>query len=332
MSSAINSISPLRPIQAWQSPGPNQEMAPAKGDVLRMTVSQHPEGGLLAVSEHGPMMMVPAGTVTVGDVLLLRVLATHPKLELQMLERRPSDNGAGDQIGKASRSEETAALRTDQAWLQQRFHGPGMNALPATLAAQWRSRVLAEVLQANQREASQTVAIAHALETVPMAIHSAAFHLLGWNSQTLLLRLLSPQTTHGTHTPHDEDASSEESQSARHDDPDAPLRLGITFSLDGERVQILLQWQHGLLLHLSAEQPKTLQALRSLLPSIAGALAAVPLPLRHCQLSQKMPESAAAALTFQMPFLVHSSSAALFRAAAEVVGVLQKSASGRTDL
>lgn len=330
MSTAVPAIAALRPILAWQAPVGAPPTATV-GELLRMIVAAGPQGELQARNEQGLLLNVPPGAAAAGDVLLLRVLATQPKLELQMLERRSAD-AAGANVPAAAGQEDTAALRPDQAWLQQRFNGARQmsgSALPASLAAQWRGRVLAEVLRSNLPEQPGPQAAAAPAEG---AARLEPFHLQGWNGQALLLRLLSPQMAGWPSLEREDEAlqqqpphrHAESEQHAGSDEPGEGLRLGLILSLNGDWVQVVMQWQQGLLLHFSADKPETLQALRALMPRIAAALAAVPLPLRHCQLSSKPPAAPPLPQGQQSQGLAHTSSGALFRAGAEIASVLQQ--------
>ncbi|QPF74182.1 hypothetical protein G8A07_15505 [Roseateles sp. DAIF2] len=325
MSSPIQAIVPLRPVmhagqgQSGASSGPAVQV----GDTLRLTVAAGAQGQLQALNEQGVLLAnIAPGSAQVGDVLLLRVLATQPRLELQMLERQPTQAGTAGQPASAA-LEESGALRTDQAWLlAQRLHSaratvaPEMTA-PASLALQWRGRLLAEAAQGPSAAPEQA---------------TASLHLPGWNGHNLQLRLLTPPTAAWLPHPDEPAARDEESSGGRqppHPEPEDQqqgegLRLGLILSLGGEWVQVVLQWQQGLLLHFSAEKAETLQALRGLMPRISAALAAVPLPLRHCQLSSRPPAVPPLPRERLSQGLAHGSSGALFRAAAEVAGVLQR--------
>lgn len=334
MSTAVPAIAALRPILAWQAPVGAPPSATV-GELLRLTVAAGPQGELQARNAQGLLLNVPPGAAAAGDVLLLRVLATQPKLELQMLERRGAEAAAAAaEPATAGGQEDTAALRTDQAWLQQRFNGAGLasgGGLPASLAAQWRGRVLAEVLRAKLPELPGPPAAAASAER---AAGQEPFHLQGWNGQALLLRVLSPQMAVWPLLER-EDEAQQAPQQQHHAEPGAEqqagpeepgegLRLGLILSLNGDWVQVVMQWQQGLLLHFSADKPETLQALRALMPRIAAALAAVPLPLRHCQLSSKPPAVPPLPQGQQSHGLAHTSSGALFRAGAEIASVLQQ--------
>lgn len=341
MAQTVPIIAALRPVQAWQAqqPGLPVPTLPQVGELLRLTVTSGSQGQLLAGNAQGVLMGLSPGTAAVGDELLMRVLATQPRLELQMVERR---GGTVPQASSSALPEDTAALRTDQAWMQQRFQGARAalaQGLPATVAAQWRGRVLAEVMRGGGGGSTSTTAVE---PPVPAAAAASlegaaaprpggeAIALQGWQGQALLLRLLSPQgpalPLPGCET---EEApprqpGDQEAEAFSPEEPGEGLRLGLILSLNGDWVQVVLQWQQGLLLHVSADKPATLQMLRGLMPRIAAALAAVPLRLRHCQLSSQPPAAPPLPQAQQSHGLAHSSSGALFRAAAEIAKVLQQ--------
>ena len=331
MANSIPTISALRPVLAWQGQPLSSSSSPASvGELLRLTVTAGPQGELLARNEQGLLVNVPSGAAAIGDLLVLRVLATEPRLELQLLERR--SGAAGTPAPAQAQPEDTAALRTDQAWLQQRFHGVRQAAqeLPAAVAAQWRGRVLAAVLRGGVEQAP-TLSGVPAHEGAVARSGGEAIPLQGWQGQALQLRLLNPQAAVWPLPAQEEEApprqpAEPEAESAPDESGESGegLRLGLILSLHGDWVQVVLQWQHGLLLHFSADQAETLQILRGLMPRIAAALAAVPLRLRHCQLSSKPPAVPPLPQAQQSHGLAHSSSGALFRAAAEIAKVLQQ--------
>jgi hypothetical protein len=227
-------------------------------------------------------------------------------------------------------------MRTEQAWLLRQRLLPAATAATAApaaaagvqMAGEWRALALAESLRA----ASAPAAAADSPQ-LQQTQAGAPLQLLGWSGQALWLRLLGPSPGALGWTPTVQQEDEEQASTRQHEpesqgEPDEPgegLRLGLILSLDGDWVQLLLQWQQGgLLLHLSAERPETLQALRGLLPRLSAALAAVPLPLRHCQLSSRPPALPPLPRAQQARGLAHASSGPLFRAAAEIAAVLQQ--------
>jgi len=341
MLNPITALVALRPLdsrpagQAHPQP-PGEALQPGSG-VAAERLTQGAQG-----------LPLPVGSARTGDLLLMQVVATQPQIELQLLEHRPAAlavgwRGAGDSGGAVGLEEATPALRSDQAWLQ-RLH---LGAVPATaalaaLAAQWRSRVQAELLRnlpapdlpraaGGGPGAAMASGIGTATPAELLALAAPLYSLPGWNQMPVLLRLLSPAAPAWPHL-------ADELPPGGEGEADAPfakqgaelaaeldgLRLQLSLTLVGDVVHVLLQWQHGLLLYFAAESASALQRLRQQLPQLASALASVPLPLRYCLFGHSLPIGQRPALR-PGHGLVHSSSVALFRAAAEIVAVLQQS-------
>ncbi|MCU7375451.1 hypothetical protein PEC18_32680 [Paucibacter sp. O1-1] len=297
--SAIAAVAAIRPVLSWHA---DTAMPPRQvGELLRLLVEQDAQGQLLGQHGSGLLLRLPPGTAMPGDQLLLRVLSTQPKLELALIEHRPQ-RPAGD---SAVAEGEMAALRNDQAWqLQLRLPS---SLSPAALAMQWRSRVLAD---------ASRLGLPGPVTEPALALYQPPTQVLGWNAQALLLRLI--QAPPQAWLPDGGDEAGEPAEAG-----DGVLALTVQLSLQGGWVQLLLKWQQGLWLQLSAEKPPTLQALRALMPRIAAALAGVPLALRHCQLSSRLIAVNAPRAGTQTLHGAQGSSGPLFRAAAEIVWVLQ---------
>lgn len=321
MSSTIPSIPALRPILAWQRPV--GAPLPQLGELLRLRIALGPEGALLADDGRGLRLPLPPGQASVGDLLLLRVLATEPRLELQLVERRPASGWA---LAEPQEEVEPASMRAEQAWLA-RLQAGRYNSQPAALAVQWRNQVMSQLWRAagSTAQAALPESLLSPGEPLPLAM-PVAIMLPGWNAQALLLRLLSPQPPwQSVWQLSDEEAGAEPPA-----DEEQGLRLSMTLDFNGAPLQLLLQWHKGLLLYFATEQAANLPLLRARLPRVATALAAVPLLLRHCQLALRPPLIAAATPDQQAQGLGQGSSGALFRAAAEIVSVLQQQGDGGT--
>lgn len=327
--SAIPSLSPVSAVAAVpalpSSAGGNA--MPRPGELLHLLLMrQDPprDGDWLADGPNGLTLRLPAGLGHAGDTLVMRVLpnptALAQQLQLQLVARQPSAAiTAAIESAPLPTASESPAMRADQAWLQKLQAQPALN-LPASLAAQWRARVLGEVLRATGNTAPEAAMASMRAESQPL-LQPLSFHLQGWHAQALLLRLVMVQ---GRLWPGvNEDLADEQAGEGGMAEETTGLCLCLGLSLEGYWLQLILQWRHGLLLQFSADKPEALRALRERLPRIGRALADVPLRLRHCQLSLKPPATAAARLAEQAHGLAHSSSAALFRAAAEIVQVLQ---------
>ncbi|MGN6826396.1 hypothetical protein [Paucibacter sp. M5-1] len=301
--SAIAAVSAVRPVLSWHA---DTAMPPRQvGELLRLLVEQDAQGQLLGQHGSGLLMRLPPGTAMPGDQLLLQVLSTQPKLELALIEHRPQRPAGESAVAEG----ELAALRSDQAWQLQLRLPSALS--PAALAMQWRSRVLADA----SRLGLPSPVVAEPAQ--PQGLQPPPTQVLGWNAQALLLRLIQapPQ---GWLLP---DGGDEVGEPA--DAGDGVLALTVHLSFQGGWVQLLLKWQQGLWLQLSAEKLPTLQSLRALMPRIAAALAGVPLALRHCQLSSRLIAVDAPRAGTQTLHGAQGSSGPLFRAAAEIVWVLQ---------
>ncbi len=297
--SAIAAVTAIRPVLSWH---PDTAMPPRQvGELLRLLVEQDAQGQLLGQHGSGLLLRLPPGTALPGDQLLLRVLSTQPRVELALIEHR-QHRPAGD---SAATEGEMAALRCDQAWqLQLRLPS---SLSPAALAMQWRSRVLAD---------APPLALPGPAVEPTLVQHQPPTQLLGWNAQALLLRLI--QVPQQGWLPDGGDGAGDPADAG-----DGVLALTVHLSFQGGWVQLLLKWQQGLWMQLSAEKPQTLQALRALMPRIAAALAGVPMALRHCQLSSRLIAVNAPRAGTQTLNGAQGSSGPLFRAAAEIVWVLQ---------
>lgn len=311
---ALFSLRPLLPLPSGAAP-----RLPMLGQALPLQIGVGPDGELLAQGPQGLLFTLPAGSARVGDLLLMRVVATQPQIELQLIEhqslptaRLRADEGDG--------LDAMPSLRPDQAQLQRLQLGRGASeTLPATLAAQWRSRVLAEVLR-HPAEAALLPGLG-GNRSEPTSALAPLYPMPGWQQLTILLRLLSPtapawpQLADELLAPGEGDAGDQAEEQG--------LRLQLSLTLEGESLQLLLQWQHGLLLYFVTESLPMLQALRLRLPQIASVLASIPMPLRYCLFARQLPAGQRPAARPSQG-LAHTSSAALFRAAAEIVAVLQR--------
>ena len=317
MTQAIPAIVALRPPSGWL---PSSVPPPPVGSSLQLQVGSGPAGELLAQGPQGLELPLPAGSAKPGDLLLMRVITTEPRLQLQLLEHRPAGSQA-QAAAPAADADSTPALRSDQAWLQCLHLGslPASGNAPAAVAAQWRSRVLAELLRGApglpQPALPAPVAGEPALLPAP-----PLYPLLGWLQAPVLLRLLATDVPVWQLPAEDEGMAGTAGDAPQ--DSGSGLRLQLSLTLDGEPLDLLLQWQHGLLLYVAADSAALLDRLRLLLPRIGTRLAAIPLPLRYCRFGRHVPGGQGAA-SLAKQGLAHSSAATLFRAAAEIVALIQ---------
>ncbi|MFT7723752.1 MAG: hypothetical protein QM788_13140 [Roseateles sp.] len=327
----VSALRPLRPVEAWPRQAGGREAQ--VGELLRLRVAQAADGGLLGDAEDGLQLGLPAGLARPGDTLLLRVLSREPRLALQLLQREAAaaalpDETPGDEWG-------WRALRPDQGRLQ-RWHldqdarlpvqgaEQGAEQVAEQMAVQWRARMLAEQLRAPAGPAAPPPGPDAAL-----AAQAAPVQLAGWLGQMLWLRLLGPlggfwPAAAGADEAGRQDGGRGGGAPAGAGLPDGGVCLGLNLATPQGWVLVLLQWRHGLLLHCCAERAEALPWLRTRLPAIARALAAVPLRLRHCSLGLRPPPLPDAAPAQRAQGLAAAASQPLFRAAAEIARVLQQ--------
>lgn len=325
MSSPIPALTALRPIDLAQPFLGGRE--PQLGELLKLRVLRAGDGSLLGAGAGGLLLPLAGlqGEVEPGEWLLLRVLSVRPRLELQLAERQAAAGTAAEAALAPDSGQDSPALRTEQAWLaHQRLvsAGPPPPAAPVQLALQWRAQVFSELQYARAEDPGAYLPGGAPLpqESLPPAV----YQLAGWQNQGLLLRLLLPLPGQLPWQPVERDGHHPGSGEEVLDDG-SPLLLCISLEFNGDWVQVLLHWDHGLQLHFAADQAATLERVRALLPGIASAIAAVPLRLRSCLLSVRSPELVAPAPERVVAGLTGSNSSALFRAAAELVKVLQLS-------
>lgn len=309
MLAPILPLGAVRPIEAWPQPGAAREVL--VGELLRLRVSREADGSLLGSDESGLQLRLRAGLATHGETLLLRVLGREPQLSLQLLQRQPAP-AAG--VAEMVDEWQSAALRPDQAWLE-RWRQAQSAALPVAVAQQWRARALAAQLRPPEVPFQAPWLGPEAV----LAAHAAPLALPGWSAQGLWLRLLSPWPVLWQLSADDENGSGASLSSG----PEG-LRLSLNLQLGEDWLLILLEWRGGLLLHFSAESTALLARLRGQLPRIVGALSRVPLPLRHCTLGSQAPGLIDASPSQRARGLAQADSQLLFRAAAEIVALLQR--------
>lgn len=319
MTTAIPALTALRPIEARLPFASGLELQ--LGELLKLNVAAGADGALLGRDARGLEVALPGGAELAqpGDVLLMRVMDLRPRLALQLVERQPQAQHA---VEAGMHDESSPALRTDQAWLARQHLSVAQQPLPdpARVAVQWRAQVFDELQRAAPGE---MVAAGAALQDEGQA-PPGSFRLVGWQDQALLLSLLLPGQKHWAQVTRDGRRAAGGDVQAE----EISLLLCIALTFEGDWVQVLLQWDHGVHLHFTAGKAETLARVRGLLPRIATALAAVPLRLRSCQLSVRRPglEVAPPPPESQRPgtaLVAEGISGTLFRAAAELAKVLQ---------
>lgn len=314
MNSPIPALRPLLPVEAWfhQAGGREAQI----GELLRLRVALTAEGGLLGETGDGLQVGLPPGLGRPGDLLLMKVLAREPRLQLQLMQRdavadaEPDEAPGGDWGWRA--------LRPDQGRLL-RWHLEQDARLPAQVAAQWRSQLLSEQLRAPQGTAGPAPG-----SESPWAAHAAPVQLVGWLGQMLWLRLLSPLSGFWPLAAGRDEAGREGGDALMEAGAqDEAVCLCLNLDTPEGWVLVLLQWRDGLLLHCCAERAEALPWMRARLPAVARALAAVPLRLRHCSLGLRPPPLPEAGPAQRAHGLAAAASLPLFRAAAEIARLLQ---------
>lgn len=256
-----------------------------------------------------------------GDVLMVQVQATTPRLELGLFEvvARPASTlppvfGA---LPAPPQEPQLAAMRPDQLVLRQlSWRLPE----PAALATQWRLLVLAAVAQPAPHAASATP-----FQDTPMPLAAREsgsspfvpvpdrwlYPAYAWGGLSAMLRVLEPEA----------------------DPPPARRRAARTLALRLEvdvpgigRIAVLVQLlDDGVQLLLFVDNAAALPAVRDVLPVLSSAFSLAGLSLARCRLVHGEPAPARPPVLMNEATPVPAAarlSPALFRAAAEVVVVL----------
>lgn len=306
---AIGYATPVR-----NTPGATARQ-PAMGETIELRLDAAEAGDLFATTADGLSLklagmgqgMGTAGrNLVVGDVLLVKVLATTPQLELALFDSavRPGPRsavaGAGGHQGAGPGPFETeqAAMRPDQvAWLRQVVWRP---ADTAALASSWRASMLVQLERhAASRAQADGSGAASVLAAEPGGPNPRDdFHadLLGrlqpaadpwllaayaWGGLRVMLRALAVDADGGpTHWRRG----------------GAPA-LRVILELPGlGRVTVQLQLvADGVMLDLAADQPESLQPLRDRLPALVAALGRADLRVLRCRLMRALPGASSSA-------------------------------------
>jgi len=319
------SRSPAARSDAGAATAPTGVATPPAGqaDGLRPQQGLGPPGELLARSAEGQRFSLPATalaglSLTAGQLLLVKVLSTSPRLELVLL-----GSGREDAAAAATNTEaaELAASQPDQAAIRRMV---AQTLDTPALASSWRSMMLARLQLANLvpetagqlRLSSPPDALPHGREPggalADSASHQAApalmFQTLLWHGVTLSVWLRPDR--YG-------DAA------ARRRTHRQGLRLVLTLAELGlVEIEVDVQDQ-TVALTLTAAQPLAEAVLRSRVSLISARLAHVGLHLMRCHVAHgpvTEPVTAAGAAhavpsEANLPLV-------LFRGAAEVVAGL----------
>jgi len=299
--------------------GSEARALPNAGDTLRLTFSEAAGDDLLARTEDGQSLRLGglgrlSRDLAPGDVLMLKVLSTAPRLELELF----GNLGARSSVPATPvASAEPAAMRLDQAALRQiSWHVPD----PAALAQGWRHLVLGVAMdeplaraQLAGMQAMFSPAAAGLADTAinvpPAQVERWIFPVFAWGGVPAMLRVLPVEEEEGT----------------------PPRRRLRTYALRLELVlpglgHVVIQVQGGgggVQLSLGVERREGMPLVRDALPAIATAMAGADLRLLKVALMHGQPPITVPSLAGLSPGTAAAALApGLFRAAAEVAVVL----------
>ena len=297
-------------------------VGPAAGDTLRLTLGHTFLDEVLATTPDGqPLRLAGLGAaaphLATGDVLLVRVLSTHPRLELALFDTpgRHAD-GRGAALPKAMQPDQLAQR-------QMRWRPPDA----AAVAQSWRTMVLSHVDAATARSgASYAVTPAagpHATGTLvigrePMAAPPGTlsahpdrwlFPAYAWGGLQVTLRLVDL----------DDDAPPPRRRRG-------PMALSLEVDLPAlGRVAVLVRLlAGGVQLIFFVDDAWAQQPVRDALPMLSRALGASGLRLVGCGVARGMPPAGATTRLDERGGLTPTQllPSPLFHAAAEVAVAL----------
>lgn len=307
---------------------PAQDL-PAQGDIVKAAF-EHAEGEDLLVTADGKLTLRLAGLTHLagdldpGDMLLMLVLSTTPRLTLSLI-----DTVRGRAVNRPSGGEasalEASAMRFDQLALRQ-IAWPRHT--PETLSAAWRAQVIAGLEQKGELATNLPLSLLPALDyqakplngmdLVPCVAKRWIFTLPAWDGLHVLLRLI--------------DADTERPRTPRRQ---YAVGLLLEFELPGfGRMHVQIQLTGRNVILLLRVEDIAVQPVRDTLPAIASALARIGLRLHGCRLvlgngNDVLPPSWNAS---DLPLVRQALTAALFRAATEVMRILTSAhAQGRNS-
>lgn len=325
---AIEKISATVAAQPAQRDASPDHRLPAQGDTVQVALDKV-EGDDLLVTADGrlPLRLAGlahlAGELAPGDMLLMRVLTTSPRLTLSLIDTLTGSDAANSAAnGGTGFALETSSMRADQLALRQ-IAWP--RPVPESLATAWRTQVLAGFEQKAQHSAaaglplSLLAVIDHQARlpndtaAAPGNVDRWIFPAFGWGGLPVLLRLI--------------DADPEQSRTPRRQ---RAVTLRLEFDLPGfgrVSAQIRLSGVE-VALELVVED-NAVQMVRDTLPAIAAALVRIGLRIHSCQVMRgsgnetALPSWSASDMTLVRQALTP----ALFRAGAEVMLALSAAAS-----
>lgn len=288
---ALSALRPVLPPTSRTSPQQGAR-APTLGEFLKLTMGEQ-EGTLYATSRAGTSVKLPPGALegelSPGDVLLVKVVATTPQLELARVGRAvPMSADSLD--AHTTSPDQAAAMRPDQtAMLRMAWAPPDA----ATLATSWRVLVLAHLRQIAATRSAPLLtsdwtvshallpAMEHGQSGAPLATHWSPierwlFPVHAWAGLPLALQLLPPR------------GGPREGKTRRRPQGWGLRVHGILPGMGRIEIQAQLSTEGASLLIL-AEDDHTLQQLREAQGAIARAVNRAGWRLRACQLLRSLP-------------------------------------------
>lgn len=302
---------------------------PAQGTTVQLTLDKTEGEDLLVTADDGlPLRLAGlarlARELVPGDTLLMRVLATTPRLTFSLIDtlgRHPTANNAAS--AGAGLAPEASSMRTDQLALRQiAWPQPA----PESLAAAWRTQVLSSFEQKAQPPAANLplslLAVMDHPAKPPNDIAAAPggtdrwlFPAFAWGGSPVLLRLI--------------DADPEQPRSPRRQ---RAVTLRLEFDLPGfERASAQIRLTGVEVdLELTVED-NAVQLVRDTMPTVAVALSRIGLRIHGCRVLRSNGNDYVLPLPSWSPsdmLLVRQAlTPTLFRAGAEIMLALSAAAS-----
>lgn len=326
---AIEKITASVATQSVQ-PGTSQPRhLPAQGDTVQLKLDKTEGDDLLVTADDGvPLRLAGlarlAGELVPGDMLLMRVLSTTPRLTLSLIDtlgRPPAANNTAG--GGAGFAPEASSMRTDQLALRQiAWPQPA----PENLATAWRTQVLASFEQkAPPPAAGLPLSLLAAAEYQAKSPNDTAgtpsttdrwlFPAFGWDGSPVQLRLI--------------DADPEQPRTPRRQ---RAVALRLEFDLPGfgrASAQIRLT---GVEVDLElAVDDNAVQLVRDSLPAVAVALSRINLRIHGCRVLRSNGNDYVAPSwsPSDVVLIRQALTPTLFRAGAEIMLALSTAASAR---
>lgn len=290
----------LERIAAIALPSPAARMGaprpgPTAGDTLRLTLGPASADEVLATaSDRRPFRLAglsaAAPHVAAGDVILVRVLSTHPRLEFALLDvpgRQPHDRTAS--LPDAMRPDQLAHRRMswrapDAAAVAQSWRAMVLRRVGS---AADRSSVVHTIVQASSRSLAQAAPLARdGMATISDKSSAHAdrwlFPAYVWGGLHLSLRLIDL-----------DDARSPPPALPRRRRGPMALRLEVELPALG-RVAVLVRLLVGSVqLVFFIEDERALRPVHDAMPMLSRILSAAGLRLAHCGVTHGIPWSGA---------------------------------------